>query len=1097
MTKRRRFPLAVEALEARYVLSTYYVAPGGNNNNSGTSAAPWQTLQFAADRVVAGDTVIVRAGNYAGFYLETDGTASKPITFHGENGAVVNSRNPSTPDGINLEGADYILVEGFKVINQPRTGIRSVINHHVTIRNNVCDNNTVWGILTGFSDDLLIENNVCSNSQQQHGIYVSNSGDRPVIRGNVIFGNSDCGIHMNGDVSQGGDGIISGAVVENNVIYNNGTGGGSSINGDGVQNSVIRNNLVYNALASGISLYQIDGGGPSSGNLLVNNTILVAPTGRWAINVQDGAVNTTLRNNILYNNHSFRGSIDISSDSLPGLSSDYNVLMNRMTTTGGDSILTLSQWQSATGQDTHSLVATPTQLFVNAATNDYHLSATSPALDKGTLTQAPPTDLAGQQRPSGLGVDIGAYERQVQQLPAGTLALSASSVSVNENAGTVTLSVTRTGGNSGAVSVQYATANGTATSGADYTAASGSLSWADGDTTAKTITIPILDDAIFEGNEAFSLSLSNPTGGAALGSPATETITILDNEQPPPGTLQFTVSTASVNESAGTITLTVSRVIGSSGAVGVQYATGNGSATAGSDYTTTSGTLSWANGDTSPKTITVPILDDSAVEGSETFTLALSNPTGGARLGSPTTVTITILDNDQARPGSLQFTVAAVSVQENAGSITLTVNRVNGSNSAVRVQFATANGTASSGSDFTAVSGALTWADGDTSAKTISIPILNDVAFENNETFSVTLSNPTGGATLGSPVTTTVTILDDDPVPPPAGNPRRRVVAGAESGNEPRVRVFDGATGLEVFSILPYPSTFRGGVRVATADFNGDAVPEIVTAPGSGSLGSSGQRVRIFDGVTGTPLPGVWGTGVLAYTAAYTMGVNVAVGDINHDGTPDVVTGTSGGNPLVHVYDGRSGQRLAMPWSSFNAYSTSFQGGVRVATGDVNGDGYIDLITAQAGSYGEVRVFNGKSTGAKPSLLRSFRPSTTTLTGGVAVAAGDLDGDGMAEIITGTAGTKGEVRVYGATNTPLKTFAPFGSSYKSGVRVAVGDISGDGRLDLVVSQAKGPQAKARLYDATTLREFFAGSAALVPFPANTGGANVAALAARG
>jgi parallel beta-helix repeat protein len=130
------------------------------------------------------------------------------------------------------------------------------VNHHVIIRGNTGDLNGRWGILTGFSDDILIENNVMSRSQAEHGIYVSNSGDRPVIRKNVVWGNRANGIHMNSDVSQGGDGIISGALVEANTIYGNGLGSGSDINCDGVQSSVFRNNLLYNNHASGISLYQ-------------------------------------------------------------------------------------------------------------------------------------------------------------------------------------------------------------------------------------------------------------------------------------------------------------------------------------------------------------------------------------------------------------------------------------------------------------------------------------------------------------------------------------------------------------------------------------------------------------------------------------------------------------------------------------------------------------------------------------------------------------------------------------------------------------------------------------------------------------------------
>src|SRR5262249_60466214 len=110
----------------------------------------------------------------------------------------------------------------------------------------------------------------------EHGIYVSNSGDRPVIRGNYVWGNRGNGIHMNGDRFQGGDGIISNALVEQNVIIENGRGGGSGINAAGVQDSRFQNNLIYNTHASGISLYRIDGSEGSKRNVVVNNTVVVA-----------------------------------------------------------------------------------------------------------------------------------------------------------------------------------------------------------------------------------------------------------------------------------------------------------------------------------------------------------------------------------------------------------------------------------------------------------------------------------------------------------------------------------------------------------------------------------------------------------------------------------------------------------------------------------------------------------------------------------------------------------------------------------------------------------------------------------------------------
>jgi parallel beta-helix repeat protein len=401
-----------ERFEERLALATYYVASLGSDTQAGSADAPWATLQKAADTVNPGDTVVARAGTYSGFDLRRDGTALNRIVFSAEPGVIVNSRNLRTPDGINLEGADYVTIEGFTVSSVPRAGIRSVTNDGVILRNNRCDQNGRWGILTGFSENILIENNECSRSADEHGIYVSNSADNPIIRGNVVWGNFANGIHMNGDVFTGeGDGIISGALVENNVIFDNGTGGGSGINCDGVQTSRIQNNLLYDNHASGISLYRIDGGGGSTGNVVVNNTILQAADGRWAINIADGSTGNTILNNVLFNAHPFRGSITVENDSLVGLVSDYNAVIDRFSSDGGTSRITLAQWRAWTGQDQHSILATPGELFVAPNANNYQLNPGSPAIDRGTALLSPNRDLAGNPRPSGSSVDIGAYER--------------------------------------------------------------------------------------------------------------------------------------------------------------------------------------------------------------------------------------------------------------------------------------------------------------------------------------------------------------------------------------------------------------------------------------------------------------------------------------------------------------------------------------------------------------------------------------------------------------------------------------------------------------------------------------------------------------
>ena len=244
----------------------------------------------------------------------------------------------------------------------------------------------------------------------------------------------------------------------------------------------------------------------------------------------------------------------------------------------------------------------------------------------------------------------------------GTLQFSAASYSAaegNSGSSTATITVTRTGGSAGAVGVSFATGNGTATAGSDYTATNGTLSWADGDTAAKTFAVTVLGDTTVEGDETVNLTLSSPTGGAGLGSPATSVLTITnDDTTPANGTLQFSASfytKAEGNSGNSTATITVTRTGGSSGAVGVSFATSNGTATAGSDYTATSGTLSWADGDTAAKTFAVTVLGDTTVEGDETVNLTLSSPTGGATLGTPTSATLTITNDDVASETFVNF----------------------------------------------------------------------------------------------------------------------------------------------------------------------------------------------------------------------------------------------------------------------------------------------------------------------------------------------------------------------------------------------------------------------------------------------------------
>ncbi|HLK13123.1 MAG TPA: right-handed parallel beta-helix repeat-containing protein [Candidatus Binatia bacterium] len=391
----------------------YWVSNAGNDAADGLSpATAWATLGHAAGLVNPGDTVHVADGSYQGFDLRRAGAAGAPITFVAASpGVQITADNPDTPDGINVEGSGYVVIDGFTVNGRTRAGIRVAVSPFVTVRNCHTGYNGTWGIFTGFADHFTVEGNEAHHSQTQHGIYVSNTCVDPVVRGNLVHDNYAAGIHMNGDVSQGGAGVITGALVERNVVYANGVGGGSGINMDGVQDSVVQDNLIYESHASGISLYRIDASGGSSNDLVINNTILVASDGRWAVNVNTGSTNDTVRNNILWNDHPFHGAITIDASSLPGFTSDHNAVVDRFSDDGGNTVIDLAAWQ-ALGHDQGSFVATPAALFVNPGV-DFHLLAGAPAVDAGSAVSAPPYDLDGNPRPVGAGFDVGAYELQL------------------------------------------------------------------------------------------------------------------------------------------------------------------------------------------------------------------------------------------------------------------------------------------------------------------------------------------------------------------------------------------------------------------------------------------------------------------------------------------------------------------------------------------------------------------------------------------------------------------------------------------------------------------------------------------------------------
>ncbi len=275
----------------------------------------------------------------------------------------------------------------------------------------------------------------------------------------------------------------------------------------------------------------------------------------------------------------------------------------------------------------------------------------------------------------------------------------------------------------------------------------------------RTITVSAIDDDDLEGNHTGTITHTVDTTDPDYSGVEANSIvaSIADNDDP--GTLTLASVSESVGESDGTIVLTVSRAGGSKGLASVSYTTTDGTAAAGSDFTGKTGTLNWGDGDVTDKTITIDITSDLEPENDKDFTVTISDAIG-AFLGSPATTTVTILDDDDA--GTVSLTAADYGVSEGAGSIVLSVDRLSGTAGTVSVSYATSDGEALNGSDYTDTSGTLTWGPGDGSVKTITIPILNDTVSEVLETFSVTLSLESAFGALGDYPSATILIDDDD-----------------------------------------------------------------------------------------------------------------------------------------------------------------------------------------------------------------------------------------------------------------------------------------------------------------------------------------------
>ena len=294
------------------------------------------------------------------------------------------------------------------------------------------------------------------------------------------------------------------------------------------------------------------------------------------------------------------------------------------------------------------------------------------AEDPETLTLALSNALPGTS--SVLGAPATATITIADDDPPGAIDFKSLQYDVDETAGQAIVTVERVGGVGGAVSVDYQTSDGSATADDDYTATGGTLTWAAGDSDDKTFTVPVTWDGRAEGTESISLALTNLGGGADEGPNSAAVIRIGDDGAS--GPLALSANAYRVGEADGLVTILVTRSGGSlGGPVSVDYATSDGTATAGADYAAAAGTLTFGPGEAG-KSVTVDVTSDADHEGDEALQLKLSNATGGASLGSPAGATVTITDDDAAPAGPGNPPAPPAASDTTAPKLTLAAKRI-------------------------------------------------------------------------------------------------------------------------------------------------------------------------------------------------------------------------------------------------------------------------------------------------------------------------------------------------------------------------------------------------------------------------------------
>jgi CSLREA domain-containing protein len=727
-----------------------------------------------------------KAGNLNGVYINSTTTAlGNRNVIGGTSPAARNVISGNSSLGVSATGAaNNTLIQGNYIGTDAAGGAKLGNGSHGVSLNSV--SNTIGGTAAG-------ARNVISGNGQAGLFFISgNSSVGNSVQGNYIgtdatgtaaLGNQFAGVWINfsGSSTVGGSDPAAANIISGNESS------GILITGDIARNNQINGNLIGTDASGtrplgnekdGVEIrdFAHDNFVQQAGPTAPPNTI--AFNGRYGVAVLPPGTGNNIRHNNIFSNGSL--GIEVNDDGVsendpgdsdPGANNSQNYPLVTSVAPGTAAGTTVIQGTLNSKPNTvYSL-----DFFTNAGCDPSGFGEGARFFGgAGVMTDAQGNIsfnvTIGQPFPVGRAVtataSTNAAPRDTSEFSpcssagaVGSAEFARDTFNFIEDIGDAPITVNRVGGSAGTLTVNYATVPGTATEGTDYTAVSGTITFAAGET-SKTFTVPVVNDGVSEPDETVGLVLFSTTMPELVGARGRAAMTLVDGTTTP--TLTFTKFLAALTEPLSGTTL-AEYTVGLSAATGrtvsVHFQTSDGTATAGQDYQPVSLDLAFAHGEFE-KHVSVVINGDTLDEpDNETFFVNLTNPVN-ATIGNEMSQ-VTISNNDTP---VLQFSVAGYSVGEGAHAFAVTVARSGNKTGTPAIDYATSDGTASERSDYTKALGTLTFAPGETS-KTFDVLLTDDAFVEGGETVNLALTNPTGGAVLVGNSSTVLTINDNDSAP--------------------------------------------------------------------------------------------------------------------------------------------------------------------------------------------------------------------------------------------------------------------------------------------------------------------------------------------